>query len=508
MTKPLQSASIAAPGFFGLNTQESSVTLAAGFALEAENCVIDKYGRLGARKGWSYVTSGSTDVDLLGAHRFVDIDGTETIISWSATAFYKGTTTLTSITVTTDNTLDTGNWQAATLNDKAYFFQTGKKAMVYDPTTGNITDVEDETNYDGTCPQGNTVLSAYGRLWVANTSNNKTTLYWSDLLDGAKWGSGSAGSVDLAAILVQGTDDIVALGAQNGQLIVFLRRNIVIFDDDSQDASFDPATLRLVEVISRIGCVARDSVQNTGTDIVFLSEDGLRNLGRVIQEKSLPMRDLSKNIRDDLVQVTAEEPKDDIKSVYSEDEAFYLLLFPSLKRVYCFDMRQVLQDGSARVTAWDSQTQTNMLSLPNDVYFTQTDGLAKYSTYQDDTSNYRMKYYTNYLDFDNSSQIKVLKRIAATVIGGSGQNFVIKSGTDYSDSYQSTSSSLQSGTVAEYGEDEYNVAEYNTGTLVEVVRIPAGGSGNVLQVGFEATVDGAELSIQKLDIFVKQGRVY
>lgn len=173
--KSLVSSSIAAPGFFGLNTQESSVTLESGFALVADNCIIDKYGRLGARKGWRYLTTGSSDVDITGMHRFVDITGTETIISWSATAFYKGTGTLTSISVTSDNTLDTGNWQAATLNDKAYFFQSGKKPMVYDPVSGNITDVEDETNYSGTAPQANIVMSAYGRLWAANTTGNKTT---------------------------------------------------------------------------------------------------------------------------------------------------------------------------------------------------------------------------------------------------------------------------------------------------------------------------------------------
>lgn len=508
MTKPLQSATIAAPGFYGLNTQESSVTLAAGFALQADNCIIDKYGRLGARKGWKYVTTGSSDVDLLGSHRFVDITGSETIISWSATAFYTGTTTLSSVTVTSDNTLDTGNWQAATLNDKAYFFQTGKKAMVYDPVSGNITDVEDETNYDGTCPQGNTVLSAYGRLWVADTSTDKVTLYWSDLLDGAKWGSGSAGSIDLSSILVQGTDEIVALGAQNGQLAVFLRNNIVIFDDSSNDASFDPATLRLVEVINRVGCVARDSVQNTGLDILFLSEDGLRSLGRVIQEKSLPMRDLSKNIRDDLVFVTANETKEDIKSVYSEDNAFYLLLFPSNELIYCFDMRSMLQDGSARVTTWDNQKHTNMLALPNEVYFTQTDGLVKYAEYQDNGASYRMKYFTNYFDFGNGTQNKILKRIAITVIGGSAQDFIIKTGTDYSDAYQSYPATMQTGTVYEYGTAEYNIAEYVVGTKSEVVRLPAGGSGNVVQVGFEADVDGDELSVQKMDIFIKQGRVY
>ena len=220
MTAKLVSSSVAAPGFFGLNTQESSITLAAGFALQADNCVIDKYGRLGARKGWSYLTSGSTGVNLKGLHRFIDIAGAETILSWSTTAFYSGASTLTTITPTTDNTIADSNWDVATLNDKAYFFQRAYKPMVYDGASGTLTDVEDEATYSGTVPNANIVLAAYGRLWAADTTADKVTLYWSDLLDGAAWGSGSAGSLDLTAIFTQGADQIVGLGAQNGQLIV------------------------------------------------------------------------------------------------------------------------------------------------------------------------------------------------------------------------------------------------------------------------------------------------
>ena len=506
--KPLVSSTVAAPGFFGLNTQESSVTLESGFALVSDNCVIDKYGRLGARKGWRYVTSGSTGVNIKGMHRFVDITGAETIISWSDTGFYKGTGTLTSIAVTTDNTLNAGNWQAVTLNDKAYFFQEGFSPMVYDPVANSIQDIDDSHDYHAIAPQAGVALSAYGRIFAAATAGNKTTVYWTSLLDGADWGTGSAGSLDLSSVLVQGTDSITGLGAQNGQLIVFLQRSIVIFADTDTDATFNPTNLRLVEVINRVGCVARDSIQNTGNDILFLSEDGLRSLGRVIQEKSLPMRDVSKNIRDDLVQVTATENKADIKSVYSEDNAFYLLLFPSIQRVYCFDMRTPLDDGSARVTLWDTQTQTSMLSLPNDVYFGQVDGIAQYAGYSDNNSTYRIKYYTTYFDFENPTQTKIVKRIAVTVIGGSGQDFIIKSGADYTDSYQSYPATLNTKQVFEYGVGEYNVAEYETGTLSEVVRIPAGGNGNVIQVGFEANVNGSEFSIQKMDVFIKQGRVY
>ena len=57
MSQALQVNTISAPGFFGLNTQDSPMDLAAGFALQATNCVIDQYGRIGARKGWSKVNS-------------------------------------------------------------------------------------------------------------------------------------------------------------------------------------------------------------------------------------------------------------------------------------------------------------------------------------------------------------------------------------------------------------------------------------------------------------------
>ncbi len=57
MASRLLSGSIAAPGFNGLNSQDSSVLLDSGWALTASNCVIDKYGRIGARRGWSMVTT-------------------------------------------------------------------------------------------------------------------------------------------------------------------------------------------------------------------------------------------------------------------------------------------------------------------------------------------------------------------------------------------------------------------------------------------------------------------
>jgi len=83
MSQALQTASISAPGFFGLNTQDSPLDLASGFALVATNCIIDQYGRIGSRKGWARVNSssgnlGANDVGVI--HELVQSDGTLTVL--------------------------------------------------------------------------------------------------------------------------------------------------------------------------------------------------------------------------------------------------------------------------------------------------------------------------------------------------------------------------------------------------------------------------------------------
>ena len=510
MATPLQSASIAAPGFYGLNTQESGITLESGFALQATNCVIDKFGRLGARKGWQFLDE-STGIDLQGTHRFVDINGAEYFGAWSNTSFYiYSSGTLSPVTYTNTpgiNNVTTGNWQAATLNDAAYLFQGGYEPIYFSPVTGVLDDIT--TQGKGTPPQANTVLSAYGRLWVANTPSNKTTVYWSNLLDGAEWrpGTGTVGSLDISSILVNGNDEIVALGAHNGYLIIFCKQNIIIMgDSDNNQTYLDPVTMQLVEVISGVGCIARDSVRNTGTDIVFLSESGVRSLGRVIQEKSQPMRELSRNVRDDLVQLIESETPSKIKSVYSESNAFYLLAFPTTRQVYCFDMRAPLQDGSSRVTIWNNMDFTSWLGFDGEVYMTHADGLARYTGYQDNGEKYRMVYFTNYFDLSAPSAVKILKRLAITVIGATGQDFVVKSGFDYSDVYNNYALTVKQATIYEYNVAEYNESEYSGGNIVDTVRVAGSGAGSVLQLGFEADLNGGALSIQKMDIYVKQGR--
>jgi len=517
MAKPLLTSSIAAPAFYGLNTQESGVTLQEGFALHADNCIIDKFGRLGSRKGWSTLSASldtvagdNVGINLLGLSDFQEITGSRTRLSWSATKFYKGSDTLTTLTPTTSDTITKGNWQSVVLNDHAYFYQRGYIPLIY--TNENSADTFESfvahSHTTGTHQLSNTALSAYGRVWNADTPTNKTTVWFSDVLDGHNFSTGTAGSIDISSVLTKGADEIVALGAHNGYLIIFCKDNIIIYGDGNNfQQSMTTTTLTLVEVIQGVGCIARDSVQNTGEDILFLSNTGVRSLNRTVQEKSQPMRDISKNVRDDIIQAVNNEVLANVKSVYSATNAFYLLTFPASPQTFCFDTRMMLEDGSYRTTVWPELTPNGLLSVGSELYFAQPNGIAKYRGYLDDTSSYAMAYYSNYFDLEMPNINKILKRVTATTVGATGQNFTLKLGYEYSPVYYSETFTLEAGLVFEYGIAEYGIAEYAGSVLINEQSSPAQGSGNIIQIGFTTTINGTSMSLQKLSIYAKQGKV-
>jgi hypothetical protein len=614
--KRIQTATIAAPGFLGLNTQESSIQLSSGYALKAQNCVIDRYGRIGARRGWTPVNSAvNTDLGSSNPVEFIfemiDVGGNQTI-SAGNNKLFTGTTTMTTKTVRTQaNTADvsytiTGNnWQAAALPygdgadaiSHAYMVQTGHPVLVYHnlPTPGTgatfsvttvsggaitavsvtaagsgygigdiltmsggsgsgakltvatlsgsgiatvtistpgtgytagnsltstVTTVTNAHTHSGsfgfqqlgdvgTLPTGysiadfkpNCALAAYGRIWMADLVGDRQTVYFSRLLDGSDFQGGDSGSLSINSVFPN-NDQIIALAAHNGFLIIFGRNNIAIYSNP-----IDVTSLALADFIPNVGCIARDSVQNTGTDIIFLSDSGVRSLQRVIQEKSLPMRDMSKNVRDDLIAAVASETASTIKSVYYDRDAFYLLTLPATKATYCFDMRGALQDGSARVTIWDSLdpkalfvNQSKQLLLGKPGY------IGKYFGHLDNAATYRLQYYTNYFDFGSPTALKVLKKIGFVVIGGSGDAVAIKWGFDYKENYNSETKLLDTAVVYEYNIGEYNIAEFANGVVLDQFQINAGGNGAVMQLGLEAELNGDPLSIQKIDVYVAQGK--
>jgi hypothetical protein len=538
MASKLQTSSIAAPGFYGLNLQESSITLSSGFALKAQNCVIDRYGRIGARRGWTPVnTSVNTDLTSSNPVEFifeVVTGGGTDVLSAGNNRLFVGTTTMTTKTVRNATnsgdatyTITANNWQGAALSygdvsdfqPHVYLAQAAHPMLVYHelPTSGGAFDAHDSGTFgyqrvgdDAKLPSNHStatfmpswVLSAYGRIWCGGISGDTQTVYFSDLLAGTDFQNGSAGYLNLQEVLPNG-DPVVAAAAHNGYIIFFGKKNTAIYANP-----LDTGALTLVEVLSNIGCIARDSVQSIGTDVLFLSDAGVRSLQRVIQEKSLPMRDISKNVRDELIsQVSSETDLTKIKSIYYERDAIYLLTLPTTKFVYCFDTRASLQDGAMRVTIWDSlEPKAFFVTQNKDLYIGKPGYIGKYFGHSDNGSVYRLQYFTNYFDFDASTTLKILKKIGFVLIGGTNQSLAVKWGFDYSEGYQATTYTLDTAVVYEYNIGEYNIAEYSSGIVLDRFSINAGGQGTVMQIGLEADINGNPLSIQKIDVGIKTGK--
>lgn len=505
MAQQLQNITIAAPGFYGLNTQDSPVDQQPKFASVALNCIIDQYGRIGARKGYDYITTTSTGLGSTGTDVIYEYtkkaDGTQVTLSAGNNKIWRGTTTLVDATPAS-YTITSDNWKTVELNEHVYFFQRGYEPLVYSEHDDVVLKMSAHAHAIGTPPQANEALAAFGKLFVADFTTDKHTVYWSDTLDGSSWSGGATGSIDVDNVWPKGNDEIVALAQHNNFLVIFGRRSILIYSGASS-----PASMTLSDVIEGVGCIARDSVQNTGTDVIFLSESGVMSLGRVIQEKSSPMRDLSKNVRTQLLDFVAAETGN-IRSAYNAKEAFYLLSLTNVGIVYCFDMRGVLEDGSARVTTWDSIDPFCFHTRRNgDLLIGQTDGIAKYTGYLDDAATYNFEYFTNPLSFDNPAIVKFLKKLAVTVVAGTDTTAQLKWAYDYQADYRTQSFPLNVGTIAEYGIAEFGIAEFSTGVLVSRPSVNTSGAGYVVTIGVTAVINGNAISIQQIDVLALLGRL-
>lgn len=515
MSQQIQTFSITAPGFFGLNTQDSSLDLSSGFALTAVNCVIDQYGRIGARKGWIKKHSvnadlGTASVNAIG-QLVVDNGSEYTVAAGNNKLFKLVGSTLSQLTYGgggTAPTITASNWQIVTLNECLYLFQIGHDPLVFDPAVSTTTyrRISEKSGYAGTVPQANIAISAFGRLWVAETTTEKTVVYWSDILSGHIWTGGSTGSIDVSSVWPNGADNVTGLASHNGFLFIFGKNNILVYQG-AQDV-LSASIFRISDSITGIGCIARDSIQNTGSDVIFLSDTGVRSVLRTIQEKSAPFRDLSKNVRNDLMNAVQGEVASNIKSVYSPFESFYLLSLPGLKEVFCFDMKTVLQDGASRVTIWDSIEPKSFCYLRDKSLLIGKAGyIGQYSGHQDDGNAYRFQYFTNHTDLGTPSVSSVLKKLSVVIIGGSNQFLTMKWGYDFKENYYSQNVNIPLQGIAEYGISEYNIGQYADGvTLQTLVAYPTG-SGKVIQTGYEANINGSALSIQKIEIQAKNGKI-
>lgn len=503
MAQPQQTVNIMAPGFKGLNTEDSPLSLDTAYATVANNCIIDKYGRLSARKGYSVLTTlsnpselGTSYIQTMG--EFKDSGGNQVIFSAGNNKIFSGVNTLVNETPA-GATITANNWKMVNFNDHMYFFQGGHVPMVYSDSLGAVIKMPDHTGfYTGTVPNATDAIATAGRLWCALGS----VIYWSDLLNGSSWAEGTSGSIELTKVWPDGYDTVVALAAHNNFLIIFGQHSIIVYQGANE-----PATMQVSDTIVGAGCVHRDSVQYTGTDVLFLSQSGLRNLGRTIQEKSLPISDLSRNIKSELIEAIKGNTGN-IRSLYSPENSFYLVFIPDSNVVYCFDLKGQLENNAYRVTKWVVNTMKCFLRITNgDVYIGNSRGVSVYSGYLDGDDSFYMTYYSPQISLGDSSKLKFLKKIKPTIVGGSGSTLIFKWSYGFTEKYSNYVYQLgSSGTSSVYGEAIYGVSRYSGGTFFAVPNINTTGNGTSFVVGMEALVNSS-ISLQEFNITTLLGKI-
>jgi len=504
MAQELKSINLVAPGFKGINTEDSPLTIDANFAAIADNCVIDRFGRIAARKGYKVLTTDKTELGTAAVEVikvFRDSGGNTKVFSCGNSKILSGTTTLVDETPAL-YTVSGNNWDVVNFNDSIYFFQRGHEPLVYSHSSSTLEVMSDVSGAAGTPPEGNVVIAAWGRLWVADFTADKSTIYWSDLLQGHVWTGGSSGSIDISKVWPDGYDEITGLAAYNNQLIIFGKHSIVVYE-----GADSPASMALLDTVTGIGIRCRCGIVDTGTDLLFLSYDGLRSFGRTIQEKSMPIGDLSRNIKQDLLQAILAE-NTPVRMEYSPENSFVLLVFRSQSLVYCFDVRGTLENDSYRVTRWPgSDIKALYRNVDGVLYIGTADGVCTYDTYLDGTEGYTMKYYSPNLTFGDSSRLKILKKMRPTIIGGSGSVVKFKWGYDFSGSFKTFTNTLSIAGVSQYGVDEFGLGEYSTGVVSTTVNINTTGDGASVVVGMEAEIEGSSMSLQEYNIWSMVGKL-
>jgi len=274
----------------------------------------------------------------------------------------------------------------------------------------------------------------YGRLWVGGVAEEKDVLHYSALLDGDDFSlQNGGGAFNLKN--VWGKDDIIAIAPFYGQLAVFGKNNIALYSRPDSVSQ-----MQLSEVIRGIGCIARDTVQAIGDDLVFLSSTGLRSLARTSEKDKVPLTDLSVNIKDTLIRNLAQTLN--ITSGYIENEGVYILSFPTINLTYVFDFKHLTPNEAPRITTWTFTKDRNPSSI---IYTTdygmlvgqKNGGIAEYFGYYDTTrggssDSYTSSFATVWLDLGETVQASLLKKLFMVLEGGSGSTLFLRWYKDFS----------------------------------------------------------------------------
>lgn len=430
MAQPVNQFTIRGNGFQGLNTEMSPIGSDPSYALKADNCIIDRVGRITAREAFradvplGLFSGETTDITCISAY-YKKADANSYIPFPVATVV----TGMKSVQPTVDR-LDWNGIEplstrsidvsqpyeyalAAEINgvlspcthptiDKAgldrslyvhfkedlFLFSRGNSFLKYNGTGGyeDVAYTPPKTDAGNIVDKidGDIAISAYGRLWVSGVNGDYQTIYYSSLLREDQWYDGqatpdddqnTAGIINVSEYWPVDFDQIVNIHAHNGMLLVFGRRSILVYANADKGDPAGEDGIFLQDGISNVGLVQRDAVCNIGTDVMFCDDTGLRSIGRTIQEKSNPIGEPSMNVKREFMDMIKFEQDSEalvngIKLAYFPSKSMVVCLFSSFQTAYIISTERPSSTGGAKVTRWTDCYWSSM-------YFAEDDSIGR-----------------------------------------------------------------------------------------------------------------------------------
>lgn len=562
MAQQQQNISLTAPAFQGINTEDSPLAQDITFAARANNAVLDEYGRVGARKG---MVEYSDSLDLTNATDAPTYDATRVQVGQIAhaegldpvcvvaveysnvgsivqTSQYVAKLDGTELVILNHSANALTAIQAGSLTpaivefaDKYYVFIAGQSALEVDSvaetadrlrdTAGFFAPQTDTGPLTGGDLKGDVVCSAYGRLWVSGVDGDYQKIWYSDLNDARVWYDGqsvptdplnTAGGIEVVEYWPAGKDRIVAIKAHNNGLIVFGRNNILLYGN----AVGDPAAIGgifLQDTIEGLGLVSRDAIAQTGTDILFVDDTGVRSLGRSIQEQSVPIGDLTANVRTDIsAQIAGAIDLSTISLSYWPSESITVCTFAEKDFAYVLDMRKPSSTGGSRITTWteikfDRSIHIEVSGQAQILLGGEMGGaMLEYNAYVDyGDSQYTFSYESNPLSLGDSVRQKFPKRIDVSILSRT-----LPTDASVRWGFNNTLTYSKAITVDALIPSYYGLAEFGSSTfgparpIVKRYRVNTKGSGELVMLGVEATISGGVFSLQELNLQLLIGRIY
>jgi hypothetical protein len=422
--------------------------------------------------------------------------GASSSVSISNVNLFNTLTNYVAIRTASAGTTTNNNWQFASLNSRIFMAQAGQAFTCLLESTYAVESIVGQP----WTSSPNCVMAAYGRLWAADDAagSNRYTVWWSNLLDGKTWNSGDAGSLNVQNAWPQGQDTIVALAAAFGRLIIFGRSAILMYTLGTDN---DPATMTLTDVVSNVGCIARDSVIVADDGVYFLSQNGMYRIDKLAQVTSLMQpTQVSSLVNDELISQYASETLEKVRAGYYPKEGWVVINGPTANKCYVLHVRRKLpQLNLPVITTW---TNVGMpfrgfcYDKDGSWYCAGTNGVHKYTGYTPDGANnvYSFDFYTQWLNFGDESRLKHLKYVVLTLETGSLVAGTVKWQIDYKAGTVYTSSFTCS--AVEFAEDP-GIGE---------AKAHIGRSCNTAKLGFSITINGDKVSLHQLRVFAQAGK--